>query len=125
MTWRIGSGSIAGSDVGGRTGGMYKPNPNDALDVHVAAIANGLGVSLERLDPPLPRGMRLEEGPGKDNRTKYEIGGKVVMCRLLELHRPAGSAGARAGTKAKKILVRVGGGWQDLEQWLLNLLGQQ
>ncbi len=46
-----------------------------------------------------------------------------MMCRLLELHRPAGGAGARAGTKAKKILVRVGGGWQDLEQWLLGRLG--
>ncbi|SPO36386.1 uncharacterized protein PSFLO_01857 [Pseudozyma flocculosa] len=132
-TWtgqRLGSGSMAGSGFGGEAGRgarieVYKPNPNDALDVEVAAIANGLGVSLERLDAPLPRGVRLEEGPGKDNRTRYEVGGKEVMCRLLELHRPAGSAGARAGTKAKKILVRVGGGWQDLEQWLLNRLSQQ
>lgn len=120
---RIGSGSVAGSSYG-MTGAIeqYRPNPNDALDVEVAAICNGLGVALERIDPPLPRGVRLEEGPGKDNRTQYEIGGRKTMCRLLELHRPAGSAGARAGTKAKKILVRVGGGWQDLEQWLLARL---
>lgn len=101
---------------------QYRANPNDALDVEVAAICNGLGVALERIDAPLPRGVRLEEGPGKDNRAQYEIGGLSVMCRLLELHRPAGSAGARAGTKMKKILVRVGGGWQDLEQWLLGRL---
>ncbi|SPO30974.1 uncharacterized protein UTRI_05390_B [Ustilago trichophora] len=120
---RIGSGSVAGSSYGA-TGGIeqYRANPNDALDVEVAAICNGLGVSLERIDPPLPRGVRLEEGPGKDNRAQYEIGGRKMACRLLELHRPAGSAGARAGTKAKKILVRVGGGWQDLEQWLLARL---
>lgn len=120
---RIGSGSVAGSSYGA-TGAIepYRANPNDALDVEVAAICNGLGVALERIDPPLPRGVRLEEGPGKDNRARYEIGGRTMACRLLELHRPAGSAGARAGTKAKKILVRVGGGWQDLEQWLLARL---
>ncbi|CBQ68911.1 conserved hypothetical protein [Sporisorium reilianum SRZ2] len=120
---RIGSGSVAGSSYGA-TGAIeqYRPNPNDALDVEVAAICNGLGVALERIDAPLPRGVRLEEGPGKDNRAQYEIGGRKMACRLLELHRPAGSAGARAGTKAKKILVRVGGGWQDLEQWLLGRL---
>lgn len=123
MGSRIGSGSVAGSSYGG-TGAIeqYRANPNDALDVEVAAICNGLGVALERIDPPLPRGVRLEEGPGKDNRASYEIGGRTMACRLLELHRPAGSAGARAGTKAKKILVRVGGGWQDLEQWLLARL---
>ncbi|GAC77546.1 hypothetical protein PANT_27d00002 [Moesziomyces antarcticus T-34] len=120
---RIGSGSVAGSSYGA-TGAieLYRANPNDALDVEVAAICNGLGVALERIDPPLPRGVRLEEGPGKDNRAMYEIGGRKMSCRLLELHRPAGSAGARAGSKAKKILVRVGGGWQDLEQWLLGRL---
>ncbi|CDW96843.1 hypothetical protein [Sporisorium scitamineum] len=120
---RIGSGSVAGSSYGA-TGAIeqYRANPNDALDVEVAAICNGLGVALERIDAPLPRGVRLEEGAGKDNRAQYEIGGRKMACRLLELHRPAGSAGARAGTKAKKILVRVGGGWQDLEQWLLGRL---
>lgn len=120
---RLGSGSVAGSSYGG-TGAieLYRANPNDTLDVEVAAICNGLGVALDRIDPPQPRGVRLEEGPGKDNRAQYEIGGRKVMCRLLELHRPAGSAGARAGSKAKKILVRVGGGWQDLEQWLLGRL---
>ncbi len=81
---------------------QYRANPNDALDVEVAAICNGLGVALERIDAPLPRGVRLEEGPGKDNRAQNEIGGRNVMCRLLELHRPAGGAGARAGTKAKR-----------------------
>ncbi|KAN0062484.1 hypothetical protein ACQY0O_005015 [Thecaphora frezii] len=87
---RLGSGSVSGSAFGGEAGRgarieSYRPNPNDALDVEVAAIANGLGVSLERIDPPLPRGMKLEEGPGKDNRARYEVGGKEVMCRLLEL----------------------------------------
>lgn len=123
-SYRVGSGSVAGSSYG-PTGAIeqYRPNPNDALDVEVGAICNALGIAVDRLDAPLPRGVRLEEGPGKDNRTRYELGGKEVMCRLLELHRPAGSAGARAGTKAKKILVRVNGGWQDLEQWLLGRLG--
>ncbi|PWN51176.1 hypothetical protein IE53DRAFT_61023 [Violaceomyces palustris] len=125
----VGGFSSAGNwgATGHRSGAIesYRPNPNDTLDVHVASIANALGVSVERIDPPLPKGVKLDEGPGKDNRTRYLIGGKDVVCRLLELHRPAGSAGALSGTKAKKILVRVGGGWQDLEQWLLNVLGAQ
>ncbi|SNX87150.1 uncharacterized protein MEPE_05860 [Melanopsichium pennsylvanicum] len=120
---RVASGSVAGSCYGANGAiEQYRANPNDTLDVEVAAICNGLGVALVRIDPPLPRGVRLEEGPGKDNRAQYEIGGRKMACRLLELHRPAGSAGARAGTKTKKILVRVGGGWQDLEQWLLARL---
>lgn len=125
------SGSVTGSSVCATAAAppmmgaieQYRPNPNDTLDVEVGTICNALGVSVVRLDAPLPRGVRLEEGPGKDNRTRYELGGKEVTCRLLELHRPAGSAGLRAGTKAKKILVRVNGGWQDLEQWLLTRLG--
>ncbi len=46
---------MAGSNYGG-TGPIeqYRANPNDALDLEVAAVCNGLGVALERIDPPLP-----------------------------------------------------------------------
>ncbi|PWN97652.1 hypothetical protein FA09DRAFT_339145 [Tilletiopsis washingtonensis] len=103
---------------------QYRPNPADALDVEVAYIINALGVGLERVSEPLPRGFKAEPRPGQEVQAQYSIGGaKPVMCKLLELHRPAGSAGARSGTKVRKVLARVGGGWIDLEQHVLSRLG--
>jgi len=114
----------------------------------VAYIINALGVGLERDSEPLPRGFKAEPRPGQEVQAQYSIGGaKPVMCKLLELvsvqvpttvaphgwggcgshalsqHRPAGSAGARSGTKVRKVLARVGGGWIDLEQHVLSRLG--
>lgn len=44
------------------------------------------------------------------------------MWFWIEQHRPAGhDPDGRA--KAKKVLTRVGGGWIDLEQYLLSRLG--
>jgi hypothetical protein len=40
---------------------------------------------------------------------------KTVTCRLTTLSR----AGANS-TATKKVMVRVGGGWQDLQLYILN-----
>ncbi|CAD6890656.1 unnamed protein product [Tilletia caries] len=117
------------SATGGARGGagqfdVYVPNARDALDVAVAEVVNALGVAIERVDEGLPRGVRTEVAPGKDLQARYSIAGKTVACKLLMLHRPAGGAGMRAGTNVKKLLVRVGGGWQDFEGWIsASILG--
>ncbi|KAK0565847.1 hypothetical protein OC844_001023 [Tilletia horrida] len=118
--------SSATGGVGGGAGSfdVYVPNARDALDVAVAEVVNALGVAIERVDEPLPRGVRTEVAPGKDLQARYAIAGKTVQCKLLMLHRPAGAAGHRAGTNVKKLLVRVGGGWQDFEGWIsASILG--
>ncbi|KDN36692.1 hypothetical protein K437DRAFT_265243 [Tilletiaria anomala UBC 951] len=127
----FGSRSYASSAFGGgggtRTGGNYydgyQPNPFDDLDVEIARIVNELGVALERLDERLPKGQRLDLGPGKEAQARYLVGGKAVMCKILELHRPGHGSG-RSSTKARKIMVRAEGFWQDLEGWLLTKLRQ-
>ncbi|UZJ56019.1 hypothetical protein CBS101457_005339 [Exobasidium rhododendri] len=95
----------------------YRANPNDALDVEVAAIAQSLGVGIERVDPPLPRGVR-DMTPNSSKTVRYEVGGKTIVCKMLQLHRPAS---VRSNDdKTNKILTRVGGGWIDLRQYLLS-----
>lgn len=107
---------------------LYRPNPNDILDVSISNITNALGIPLTRIDDPLPRGMKTETGPGKEIRGRYSFGGTgtVMMCKLLELHRPAsiygaGAGGMAQGGKQRKVLVKVPGkGFLDLELWLLS-----
>jgi len=41
---------------------------------------------------------------------------KVVTCKLTTLTR----SGARGGGMSKKVMCRVGGGWQDLQFYMLN-----
>ncbi|KZT09987.1 uncharacterized protein LAESUDRAFT_645459 [Laetiporus sulphureus 93-53] len=88
----------------------------DPLDAEIAAVANSLAHNLviERLDPPL-------KGTPKENeeiRAQYAFTGplvrKVVACKLTTLARP----GAKGPTK--KVMCRVGGGWQDLRQYVLS-----
>lgn len=81
-----GSSSIGnGRGGGGAQLESYRPNNADALDVEVARIVNGHGIALERVDPPLPKGVRAPVGPGKDSQARYTVAGKTVACRLLEL----------------------------------------
>jgi hypothetical protein len=62
----------------------YRANPNDALDIEVANIVNSLGMAIDRVDPPLPRGVK-EMNPSSSKTVKYEVGGKVIVCKLLQL----------------------------------------
>jgi len=90
------------------------PNAKDPLDVEVAAIVNSLphGLLIERVDPPL----RSPPVEGEEIKAQYafsnHISRKVVACRLLIMN--------RSGTKTKKVMCRVGGGWQDLQLYILN-----
>ncbi|ORZ36043.1 hypothetical protein BCR44DRAFT_147184 [Catenaria anguillulae PL171] len=71
----------------------YRPDPHDAMDTRVAEIINDVGafVKIKR------------QGPGK-----YMFGdieGKVINCKLVN----------------NNVVVRVGGGWKDLREYLLEL----
>lgn len=114
----------------------YRPKDrNDPLDAEVAHIVNQLGVQTERVDGQ-PAG-------GPNRMVRYDIGGRVIVCKLLELvssqglrcdqgpisdhillqHRPSGMVGGQQQEKARKVLTRVGGGWIDLEQYVLSRMG--
>lgn len=111
---------LEGPTYGEGVGGTYAPNTLDALDVSVGSIANALGVSIARLEPPLPRGQRLLLGPGKEVHARYALAGRPVTCKMLELHRPG--ATVQGPKTTRKTMVRAEGFWQDLETWLLSRL---
>lgn len=94
---------------------LYVPaNPKDPLDAEVAAVANSMNHSLliERLDPPL----RSAPKDGEEVRAQYafsnHLARKVVNCKLTTL--------ARRENVTKKVMCRVGGGWQDLSVYIAN-----
>ncbi|KAF9962436.1 hypothetical protein BGZ65_009154 [Modicella reniformis] len=130
----------------------YRPVRGDELDEEFARILN---VSLKQMqvrrlgEGKYYFGGRMEERiPGKVT----AVGGKTVLCRLMEFGRvPAGaeddsktlrrpeavaSRSSRPRTRSfnnssspapttparsRKVMVRVGGGWQDLDIFLLDL----
>ncbi|KIY49982.1 hypothetical protein FISHEDRAFT_65078 [Fistulina hepatica ATCC 64428] len=100
----------------------YVPvNPRDPLDAEVAEIANSIahGLLVERIDPPL----RKIPKEGEEIKAQYAfsnaLGRKVVTCRLTTLMRSSRFASGDP-TVMKKVMVRVGGGWQDLHFYMLN-----
>ena len=110
------------SDFGGAANpSVYTPgNARDPLDAEIAAIVNSIahGLLIERVDPPL----RTIPREGAEVRAQYafsnSLARKTVTCRLTTLSR-AGAKG-EASTATKKVMVRVGGGWQDLQLYMLN-----
>ncbi|KAI0325894.1 hypothetical protein GY45DRAFT_1329634 [Cubamyces sp. BRFM 1775] len=96
---------------------VYTPaNPRDPLDAEVAVIVNSIphGLLVERVDPPL-RSIPKE---GEEIRAQYAfsnmLGRKVVTCKLTTMTRSGGK-----GT-SKKVMCRVGGGWQDLQLYVMT-----
>ncbi|KAF8141521.1 hypothetical protein EV363DRAFT_1391973 [Boletus edulis] len=97
---------------------IYIPgNPKDPLDMEFAAIVNAIphGLLIERVDPPL----KAIPKEGEEIRASYafssSLSRKVVTCRLTTLTRSG-----RENTMTKKVMCRVGGGWQDLQLYMLN-----
>lgn len=96
----------------------------DPLDTALAAVANSLSHSLliERLDPPLKR----PPGEGEEVKAQYAftisvegggvIGRKIVWCKLTTLGRGTG--------EKRKVMCRVGGGWQDLQVYIASRQAQ-
>ncbi|KAH8929377.1 hypothetical protein BT69DRAFT_1235983 [Atractiella rhizophila] len=94
----------------------YEPNRHDPLDVEIAKIVNSqtLRIKVERVDPKLNRNVDVNLTGGL--MARYTFGepgsqpGKPVMVKVVE----RGKGGLR------KVMVRVGGGWMDLELYLLS-----
>lgn len=92
----------------------YKPDPRDPLDKEVANIVN-------RSPIPIQCSKKSDHGDGKyyfGNELTPSLGGgkKIYTCKLMTYE----------NSGRNKVLIRVGGGWQDLEIFLLehmNLIG--
>ncbi|KAI0832060.1 hypothetical protein BC628DRAFT_580005 [Trametes gibbosa] len=111
--------SRAGAATPTRDGPLHFYTPasmRDPLDVEVATIVNGIshGLLVERVDPPL----RSTPKEGEEIRAQYAfsnmLGRKVVTCKLTTMTRSGGK-----GTH-KKVMCRVGGGWQDLQLYIMT-----
>ncbi|KAI0788737.1 hypothetical protein C8Q75DRAFT_719089 [Abortiporus biennis] len=109
---------------GGRPNHIYVPaSQKDPLDVEFARVVNNIPHSLliERVDPPL----RNAPKEGEEVRAQYafsnSLGRKIVNCKLTTLTRLGknNKEGVTSQT-TKKVMCRVGGGWQDLHLYILN-----
>ncbi|KAM6497131.1 hypothetical protein JOM56_007604 [Amanita muscaria] len=93
-------------------------NVKDPLDVEVATIVNSIphGLLVERIDPPLKKIPK----DGEEIKAQYAfsnaLGRKIITCRLTTMTR----SGKSGDTTTKKVMCRVGGGWQDLSHYILN-----
>lgn len=92
---------------------VYRPNTRDALDVEVARIVNACPI-------------RIKCQKGSSNGQYYfgndlNLGGrKLYTCKLMNYADRENSRRPSTCSKENKVLVRVGGGWQDLEMFLLE-----
>ncbi|KAJ7429882.1 hypothetical protein B0H11DRAFT_2154513 [Mycena galericulata] len=97
----------------------YVPgNPRDPLDTEVAFVVNSIshGLLVERVDPPLKKIPKEGEEVKAQYAFSNALSRKVITCRLTTLTRP-GKADVMV---TKKVMCRVGGGWQDLSHYILN-----
>ncbi|GAA5916598.1 hypothetical protein JCM6882_009169 [Rhodosporidiobolus microsporus] len=105
------------------TASLYTPNPLDPLDTSIASTLATLPLMLHvaRVEPPLTRAQAAQTELFS---ARYAFGlhpldadqRRAVMCKLVD------RVGPRARKGEKKVLVRTGGGWQDLEAHLLGVL---
>ncbi|EDR14569.1 uncharacterized protein LACBIDRAFT_305294 [Laccaria bicolor S238N-H82] len=130
-SFKDGNASRAPSRPGSRAG-AYTPsmdnlpfheyvagNPKDPLDAEVAMIVNSIahGLLIERVDPPLKKIPKEGEEIKAQYAVSNSLSKKIVTCRLTTLTRSGKTGG---DTTTKKVMCRVGGGWQDLSHYILN-----
>ncbi|KAK7061049.1 hypothetical protein VNI00_000784 [Paramarasmius palmivorus] len=133
-SYRDNSSSRAPSRPGSRNGAFtpsmdnlpmheYVPgNMNDPLDVEVASVVNSIahGLLIERVDPPLKKVPKDNEEIKAQYAFSNALSRKVVTCKLTTLTRAGKGASAGGTITTKKVMCRVGGGWQDLSHYILN-----
>ncbi|KAH6915928.1 hypothetical protein BKA70DRAFT_1139835 [Coprinopsis sp. MPI-PUGE-AT-0042] len=105
-------------------------NPLDPLDVEVGNVVNSIphGLVIERVDPHLRKAPKEGEEVKAQYAFSNAFGKKIVSCRLTTLTRATrASSEGGVGEKprvtmvtTKKVMCRVGGGWQDLGIYLMN-----
>ncbi|KAG0140031.1 hypothetical protein CROQUDRAFT_665725 [Cronartium quercuum f. sp. fusiforme G11] len=107
-------------------GSTYDFNPYDPLDKSIWLIVKSqmVEISLQRIDPPLSRNPEKvkQSGGGIGDQARYKFGfginehkieSKPLMCKLILKHSIGQSS-------KEKVLVRFGGGWRELEMYLLD-----
>ncbi|KAI9256678.1 hypothetical protein BY458DRAFT_303390, partial [Sporodiniella umbellata] len=90
--------------------GKYLPDPKDPLDLEVAQIMNASPISI--------RCQRVDSGKyyfGSEQSLSSMGGRKLYTCKLMVY-----TDRKNGKLKNNKVLIRVGGGWQDLEFFLLE-----
>ncbi|KAG1473001.1 hypothetical protein G6F56_001207 [Rhizopus delemar] len=90
----------------------YKADAKDELDIEIAALINASPVTIHCQRAPQAQGKYYF---GNELTPSLGGGKKIYTCKLMTYR-----------NKKNKVLVRVGGGWQDLEIFLLehmNLVG--
>lgn len=87
----------------------YRSNPRDALDVAIGDIVNRLSISVSITNASLTGGVTSARPPGlQDLSGQYWIGDpdpRLCFCRFLP---------------SNLVMVRVGGGWQELSEFLMQ-----
>ena len=119
-------GSRAGvhtAGVDGQNSHTYLPGSSkDPLDLEVARVVNSIphALLIERVDPPLKAAPK----EGNEMRAQYALSSplsrKVITCKLTTLTRPSARGSGQEPTTTKKVMCRVGGGWQDLKVYIQN-----
>ncbi|KAI8070689.1 hypothetical protein BC940DRAFT_8762 [Gongronella butleri] len=91
----------------------YTGDPKDPLDMQVAMILNASPITIPC--------QRAKQGAGKyyfgNDLNPTGAGKKLYTCKLMTY---TNRSRRRLSTSRNKVLVRVGGGWQDLEMFLLE-----
>ncbi|SJX60292.1 uncharacterized protein SRS1_11606 [Sporisorium reilianum f. sp. reilianum] len=88
---------------------QYRSDPSDALDVAVGNVINRMPVSVPIKNAGLASyGASKRPGMFQDLSGQYWIGEpepRLCFCRIL---------------KSKMVMVRVGGGWQELSEFIMQ-----
>ncbi|KDN43222.1 hypothetical protein RSAG8_06189, partial [Rhizoctonia solani AG-8 WAC10335] len=99
----------------------YAPNPKDPLDVEVARVANSLAhpYFIERVS----EFARGSQGPDASAQYSFTLptSRKLMVCKLVIVEKSAGRSsidGASAGGQQRRVICRVGGGWESLSAFL-------
>lgn len=99
--------------------GKYRPNVKDPLDKEIGFIINSSPVPIQ-----CQKAAGQQEGKyyfGNELTPSLGGGKKIYTCKLMTYDN-----NRTQSPKRNKVLIRVGGGWQDLEIFLLehmNLMG--
>lgn len=107
----IGSAQIAALDLR-----LFQPSKYDQLDLEVQKVIDAVqpNIFIARLDQPMRRGQRRADGETWTGEFVFGVGERSTSVKLLELASRSGND----ATKRRKVMVRIGGAWQDLTSHL-------
>lgn len=97
----------------------YIPHPKDPLDVELAKVANSIvhGFHIARVTPVVPG---IAQGPEASAQYAFTnpVGRKVLACKLVVVEKSAPRGSLDGVQQQKRVICRVGGGWESLGAFL-------